>query len=298
MQTLHGLLIYNGGLRTEKFISNEDRFVRAATSRGIHLTKVANDDLLVMTAGPTHIAASTPFTHPDFIFFADKDISLAQALESQGIPVYNSAHSIATCDNKNTMHQVLHKHQIPTPTTILAPKRYHHTTPTYLHTIVKTIGLPLIVKEAYGSFGQQVYFVETLEELERIAEKLSSVEHLYQEAIVESLGNDLRLNVVGDRVVASMKRHSTTDFRANITAGGSAEVYSPTQAEQDLAIAAAKACGTDFAGVDLLQTNNGPVICEVNSNPHLQSIFDCTGVEVEYDMIDHIIQTRERRTNA
>ncbi len=87
-----------------------------------------------------------------------------------------------------------------------------------------------------------------------------------------------------------MKRQSETDFRANVTSGGTTEIYDPTLEERHLAIAATKAVGADFAGVDLLIGEHGPIVCEVNSNPHIRSIYECTGVDVAIPMIDHIIQ--------
>src|SRR5699024_10382671 len=109
--------------------------------------------------------------------------------------------------------------------------------------------------------------------------------------ISSSYGKDMRLQVVGDQVVASMLRRSSNDFRANVTAGGSMEPYNPTNIEQELAIAATKAIGADFAGVDLLFGPNGyPIISEVNSNAHIRNLFDCTNINVADFIIDYIIQ--------
>ena len=105
-----------------------------------------------------------------------------------------------------------------------------------------------------------------------------------------SAGRDIRLNVVGDKVVAAMLRESANgDFRANASQGGKLSPYSPSQMEIELAIATAKAVRADFAGVDLLFGESGPLICEVNSNAHLLNIYHTTGVNVADFMIKYCL---------
>jgi gamma-F420-2:alpha-L-glutamate ligase len=289
-----GWIVYNGHLTSDKFLDYVQWFIEAATEKGIEITAKTNDQLLVTTDSPIYdVEEKKSIALPDFVHFADKDLHLARQLKRQGIRLFNSPEAIALCDNKSSMHEQLLHSGIPTPLTMIAPMIYSgmklsHTQ--YLEAVEDHLGLPLIVKEAYGSFGQQVYWVETRSELVSIAKKLAGIDHLYQQPVKTSIGVDLRLNVVGNQVVAAMKRTSKRDFRANVTAGGTTEPYKPSTEEKDLALAASKAVGTDFAGVDLLIGEDGPLVCEVNSNPHIRSIYECTGVDVANPMIDHIIQ--------
>ena len=115
-------------------------------------------------------------------------------------------------------------------------------------------------------------------------------ELLFQEYFDECFGSDIRINLVNNKIVASMHRFSQNDFRANISNGGSAEKYEPTNLEKTLAIKASQALQCDFCGVDILQTKNGPVICEVNSNAHLNNIYMVTGTNVAEKILLYIKQ--------
>ena len=99
-----------------------------------------------------------------------------------------------------------------------------------------------------------------------------------------------RVEVVGGRAVEAVLRHGPDgDFRSNCTIGGRMERYSPTEAETDLAVRAAEAVSADFCGVDIIRTEKGPVVCEVNSNAHIRNLRDCTDRDVSYDILDHVL---------
>src|SRR5699024_1170652 len=136
-----------------------------------------------------------------------------------------------------------------------------------------------IMKEAFGSFGEQVYLVENERDLHYYVNKIGGSPFVFQQFIQASFGVDIRVQVLGDRVVAAMKRTSKDDFRANVTSGGTMEPYEPSDDEEKLAIAATKAIGADFAGVDLLLgSENKRYVCEVNSNAHIRNLLNCTNI--------------------
>lgn len=287
-----GWLVYNGGLSTPKFNDYAALMQRAARLRGAELQAVANDELLVSTDGV--IRLKTDLKEPDFIHFADKDLLLANALEREGYRLYNRARTIELCDDKRLMHQAFAGYGVPQPLTILAPMAYPkigYRNTSFCRQAADVLGFPLVVKEAFGSFGEQVYWVETMAELEELAERLAGVPHLYQQAVTESFGSDIRINIVGSQAVASMKR-TAEGFRANVTAGGTTEPYDPTNEEIKAAIAAARAVGADMAGVDLFTGTEQPLVCEINSNPHVRSIIECTGVPVHHMMVEKMLQGR------
>jgi RimK family alpha-L-glutamate ligase len=298
---LKGLLIVNGFLRMEKFDDLTYLFQRAAKYLSVELSVKKNSELPVCTGmneseNHSRIRFNVEM-HPNFVLFWDKDVLLARWLEDMQIPVYNSARAIALCDDKRKMHLALERHHIPTPETMFAPMTYSgvgFTDISFLNQ-VSCLGYPLVVKEAYGSFGAQVYLAENREALERIVYGKKTTEFLFQKFIANSKGRDVRLQVVGDRVIAGMYRYSETDFRANITAGGSMRPYEPSAAECRLALQAARAVGADFAGVDLLFGEDGPIVCEVNSNAHFKNLMECTGADTAMEILSHIVSRESCR---
>ncbi|PYZ97326.1 RimK family alpha-L-glutamate ligase [Alteribacter lacisalsi] len=290
----YGWLVANSSLQTEKFMDYADWMKKEAERQGVMLELVWNSDIPVVfdCLGRRDFALPRHKSHPDFVHFADKDLHLGAHLESAGLRLFNRTRTVEACDSKALMHTRLAGHGIPAPRTVIGPKVYEgceQANTAHINNIIDLLGLPLIVKEAYGSFGKQVYKAETRHELEAIIGRLGSREIIFQEMITESAGRDVRLNVVGSRVVASMKRTSVSDFRANVSAGGATETWEPSEEEKEIAVKAASAVNADFAGVDLLFGKDGPVLCEINSNPHIRSIYECTGVNVAVPMIEHIL---------
>ena len=117
---------------------------------------------------------------------------------------------------------------------------------------------------------------------------------LFQQYIDAFRGSDLRLQVVGGKVIGAMKRSAREgEFRANLTLGGSMEKWIPDQKQIDLALAACACLDLDFAGVDLLIDGDGqPLVCEVNSNAHFKTLFECAGVDTADAIMKHIRKNR------
>lgn len=280
-------VIYNGSLTSDKF-QDQARLIREAAERaGVYaITKRNYEVMMDLTA-----SIDNP---PDFVVFLDKDILLARFLKNKGILVFNDPEVIETCDNKANQYIELAKNHIPMPKTIIAPKVYPSFTIAdsgYYEKVLMELKLPMIIKEGRGSFGMKVYLIETEEAFYEKVDKLRGVDYLFQEFIATSRGRDIRVNIVGGEVVAAMYRHSETDFRANITNGGVAEVVQLTDAQSALAIKAAQAVGAEFAGVDLLfGEDEEPLVCEVNAAAHIRNILNITGINVADAMIQYILR--------
>ncbi|MEN1970487.1 RimK family alpha-L-glutamate ligase [Lentibacillus sp. N15] len=289
---LTGWIIYNGQLPGDKFRDFAQWLQRAAAKQAIQTHIYQNNELLTyISTQQLHVIGETIL--PDFVIFTDKDIYLAKQLELLGVRVFNRADTIAVSDDKIATYQVLAQHQLPIPKTIIAPKVFFDSatiSTEHVSAIIKQLGLPMIMKEAYGSFGEQVYLVHSEKEIYAKIKAIADRPFVFQEFIKTSYGKDIRLHVVGDSVVAAMTRHATDDFRANVTAGGTMKAYQPTEQEESLAIAAAKAIDADFAGVDLLFGLDGtPIICEINSNAHIRNMYTSTNINVA-DFIIHYIK--------
>ena len=286
---MKGWIVVNSFVNSLKFKELYNFFQRSAEKLKIQL-EVRTTDSLICCINDSFQS----FELPDFIIFWDKDIYLAQRLESLRIPLFNSARAIELCDNKILTALALNN-KVAMPKTVIVPKTFEnigYNTFTFLEKAVKILGLPIIIKEAYGSFGQQVYIANTLEEGRKIFENIKFKDCLIQEFISSSYGKDIRINVVGNEVVASMLRYNSNDFRSNISNGGSMKPFTPSNSQKEIAIEACKILGLTFAGVDVLfGDNDKPYICEVNSNPHFKTTFDCTGVDMSEKILTHIINT-------
>ena len=231
---------------------------------------------------------------PDFAIFWDKDIYLAERLEKMGVRLFNSARSVLLCDNKILMYQELADKGVRIPRTFIAPKTFeglNYSKRDFLNGVINEIGFPMIVKEAYGSFGEQVYLANNKESLNKIVDSIGYKDFLLQEFIASSKGRDIRVNVVGDKAIVSMLRENKNDFRSNISSGGTGTKFDPKPEYLDLAVKASKALGLDFAGVDVLFGKDGPIICEVNSNPQFASTLKATGINLADYIAEYMLKS-------
>lgn len=280
-------IIYNGSITWDKFIDQANLMAEAVKKYNVEPIVLKNCDV-VMNLQKQLIEK------PDFVIILDKDVLLAQFLKQQGIPVFNDPDVIEICDNKAKQYVKLANKNIPIPKTIVAPKIYQnyslkHTD--FYEKVLEELKLPLIIKEAHGSFGMKVYLIETEEQFYEKVEQLNGIDYVFQQFIATSRGRDIRVNVVGDEVVTAMYRHSETDFRANITNGGTAEKIDLTEEQKAVAIQAAKALGAEYAGVDLLfGENEKPIVCEVNAAAHIRNIYNVTGVNVGEKLTEYILR--------
>lgn len=152
-------------------------------------------------------------------------------------------------------------------------------------------GSPLVIKLIEGTQGVGVVLAETKKAAESVIQTLMGLNAniIVQEFIKEAGGEDIRCFVVGDRVVASMKRTAELgEFRANIHRGGTANVVKVTKAEREAAVKAAKIMGLRMAGVDLLRSKRGPLVLEINSSPGLEGIESATNKDIASLIIKHI----------
>ena len=285
---MNGWLIVNSFVKWDKFSEIYELLLNAGRKVGVSLEMKTSSDIFCSVQ-----SSFSDLELPDFAIFWDKDILLARRLEKMGLRLFNSSESIETCDDKGQTAIALLDGGIRTPKTFLSPKAYPAfgcTDMAFLRKAEEALGYPMVIKENRGSFGQQVHLVNNSYEAERLIASFKEHPFIMQEYIEESAGRDVRVNVVGGRVVASKYRYNDNDFRSNITNGGSMKKYEASEAQAKIAIDACKAIGLDFAGVDVLFGKNGPIICEVNSNPHFKTTLECTGINMAEHIISHIAE--------
>lgn len=281
---MKGWLIVNNFVDSNKSHTMWSMFMESA--------KRCNIELEIKRTGDLSLPIGSSFGNlPDFAVFWDKDIHLGSRLEEQGLRLFNSSRSIELCDNKVITYMELEKHSVPYPLTFASPKTYPsigYNNIVFAERAAEKLGYPLVIKEAYGSFGQQVYLVSCREELAATIRRIGNGEFVMQRFVQCSRGRDVRVNVVGDRAVASIYRYNEDDFRSNISNGGKMKPYDLNGEQEKIAVAACKALGLDFGGVDLLFDGDKYSVCEVNSNPHFRSTYDCTGVDVSEHILRYI----------
>ncbi|GAA5525399.1 glutathione synthetase [Microbulbifer aestuariivivens] len=198
----------------------------------------------------------------------------------------NTAHGINNSRDKLRSLQLLSRHHVGIPRTTFV-----HSKRDVLPAIERVGGAPVVIKLIEGTQGIGVLLADTVKQAEAIIELLQSQKQnvLIQKFVAESKGRDIRAFVVGDRVVAAMRRVAQgQEFRSNVHRGGIAERVELPPEYVQTAVRATQIMGLQVAGVDMLEGNSGPQIMEVNSSPGLEGIETCTGLDVAGAVIEYI----------
>ena len=212
--------------------------------------------------------------------------AVVRQFEMMGVFPANESQAISRSRDKLRSLQLLSREGIGLPVTSFA-----HSTKDIVGLIEIVGGAPLVVKLLEGTQGVGVVLAETNKAAESVIGAFRQLDAniLVQEFIKEAGGADLRAFVVGGKVVASMMRQAAAgEFRSNLHRGGTATKIKMTPEERSTAVRAAKAMGLNVAGVDMLRSNHGPVVMEVNSSPGLEGIENHTGVDVAGSIIEFL----------
>lgn len=236
----------------------------------------------------------TAFKNIDFIVFLDKDKYLLEILESEKIKLFNSKRAIEICDDKVLTQLALAGKGIKMPAILPAPLCYTQSAAmkeSYAQKIIEVLGLPVVVKESFGSLGSGVRLARSKEELLILMDAFKCRPHFFQQYIDSSFGRDVRITVIGGKAFAAMERVSESDFRSNISLGGKGRPFEPSREFIRTAEKAAEILKLDYCGVDLLFGSGGePVLCEVNSNAFFDETERVTGKNVAGAYAAHILK--------
>jgi len=213
--------------------------------------------------------------------------SVMRQIEKFGIPVYNDADSISRVSDKLLTSQLLVKENLPIPKTILVNGDVD------IDLIEKEVGFPCVVKATSGSKGKTVHLCQTKKDFTSLMSLLSSISlkktMIIQEFVDAQPGTDLRVWIIGGKTVVAMKRSGAEgDFRANISQGGTAELFEITDEVDYLARETARVLGLQIAGVDLLFDKDGYKICEANSSPGFEGMDQYCGQDMAQRIVDFI----------
>ncbi|MCA9116069.1 MAG: RimK family alpha-L-glutamate ligase [Planctomycetaceae bacterium] len=270
------------------------RLREAAESRGhevqvLNTLKFAIDlaegepDLFYRQKHLTHYDAVLPRIGASITYFGT---AVVRQFEQMDVFCTNSSAGISNSRDKLRSLQILSRHQIGIPQTTFVRDRKD-----VLPAIERVGGAPVVIKLLEGTQGVGVILADSVKVAEAIIETLQSTRQnvLVQKFVAESKGRDIRALVVGDQVVAAMRRVAQgQEFRSNVHRGGRTEAVELDEEYQKTAVRAAQIMGLKVAGVDMLEAKDGPQIMEVNSSPGMEGIETCTQLDVAGAIIDYI----------
>jgi len=214
-------------------------------------------------------------------------LAVLRHFEQAGIMTVNHSESIETVKDKLRTSQILSRHGIPIPSTMMV--RF----PIEEQLVKDKIGFPCVVKVVTGSYGEGIYLCDRQRDFKKLMEFVDNLGNkktmIVQKYMGHRPGEDLRVLVIGGKVIGAMKRSAPEgDFRANITGGGSGESYPMTPEIEFLALETAKVLNLDIAGIDLLFTEDGFVVCEANSNPGFSGFEKYCNIDVADKLTEYI----------
>lgn len=271
------------------------RLVDAAKSRG-HSAKVLDTlrfaidlsakspDMQYRGKPVPEFDAVVPRIGASITFFG---LAVVRQFEQMDVYTPNTSNAIANSRDKLRSNQLLARHDVGLPATAFVRNRAD-----ILPAIERVGGAPVVIKLLEGTQGIGVILAPDVKVAEAVIETLQSTSHnvLVQRFIAESKGRDVRAFVIGDQVVASMRRVAQGDeFRSNVHRGGAAEAIELPEEYRRVAVQAAQIMGLRVAGVDMLESDDGPLVMEVNSSPGLEGIEGATGLDIAGAIIDYTV---------
>ena len=292
---MRGLILYNGYSDIPSYDHQISRIMEEFEALGVDMTSQTNNVFLAhIEDGVQKVEVDA-----DFCIFLDKDRYASFMVESCGIRMFNSASSIAVCDDKMLTYMALSGHGISMPDSTAGPLFYDPSMPTdrdSCEVLENRYGYPMVVKECFGSSGKGVHLARDREGLVSILDSLRGRPYLVQRYVDTSVGEDLRVIVIGGKAIGSMLRHSDTDFRSNVALGGSSFNQDVSDVSRSVAEKVAEVLGLDYCGVDLLKDEGGQysIVCEVNSNAFFESFEESTGINVAKAYALHIMQIMQK----
>lgn len=272
------------------------RLVEAARERG-HRARVLDTlrcNMLLSRGEPRLFYRGREVKRPDVVIprigasITGYGLAVVNQLDMMGVPVLASAIPIARSRDKLRALQLLGRFGIDIPRTAMC--RYRDEVP---QAVEQVGGLPCIIKLLQGTQGVGVMIASTMGEVQGMLDTLWRLgqEILLQELIRESLGRDLRALVIGDRVVAAMRRTARTgEFRSNLHRGGEGQAVELAPAHQEVAVKATRVIGLEVAGVDMLESHAGPKVMEVNSSPGFEGLEAATGLDIAGLYLEHAVE--------
>lgn len=270
-----------------------NQFLKAASRLNIDLKVYhpAQFQFIISQTKPIIFLDGKPVDLPDFVMprlgaqISYQALSLIRFLEMQGVYSINSSRAIEKAKDKCYTAQLLVANQLPTPKTLLL------NLPCSLALVEREIGFPLVLKSVSGAKGVGVLLCETISQFQDVIGLLGEprVKQLIaQEFIAESFGRDLRLFIIGERVIACVKRTAKHGFKANYSLGASVTSFPLSPEIEKLALDCARLIELEIGGIDLLFSEHGYLICEANSSPGFKGLESVTNLDVAMLILEYV----------
>ena len=285
---MKGLILINAYFESPEYLYSANRLKEEFAKKGVQTDVTKNDKFLLSVENGEILSHGLLY---NFCVYLDKDKYILSMLEKTGMPLFNSRKAILDCDDKMQTYIALAGKGIPMPKTLAGLLCYTENAAVTPETVnyIETLNYPIIVKESFGSQGNGVHLANNRNELLSIIEKLKCKPHLYQEYVKTSFGKDVRVIVIGGKVIGAMLRQGK-DFRSNIGAGGCGKPFTVTPEIENIAVRTAETLGLDYCGIDLLFGQHGFTLCEVNSNAFFYAFEKTTGINVAEKYAEHILK--------
>lgn len=291
-----GWILYK---RQKKELSDQDhgvnRLLSIADEYGVDLQVYAPQQFTVSNYCANILLNGKEVPLPDFVLprlgaeSTYHSLSIIKQLELKGVRTFNSAKAIALVKDKMLVSQILMAHGFPTPKTMLINR------PMSLPLITQEIGFPLVIKNNTGARGIGISLFESPEKLTDFMDFIDPATTLIaQQFIQESYGRDLRIFVLGGRVLGSMQRVAVSGFKANYSLGGKVLPYELMPFVEKLALDCANLLGLEIGGIDLLFSADQFLICEANSSPGFKGLELATGKDIARAILEYIVQNGSR----
>ncbi len=291
-------ILMSGSKKDEGFTSVE-RLEQAVLARGAMCVRVHEPELVFskngtdmeVTCGNVDLKKIDVLIYrPNFVEEPGLHGHVLELLKEHGVCVLNgNADGVALSKNKLAQHVAFSRAGLPMPRWAIARDAAG------ARAAVERMGLPVVIKTAFGTHGTGVFFADSLETFLPIAEYLAVRDKnpmIIEEFVAETERKDLRVFIVGGKMVAAMERMARPgDVRANASIGGSSRTVELTTEEKTLALRVADVCVLEILGIDLLRTKQGPVVIEVNANPGFEALERTTGIDIAGAIVEEAIQT-------
>lgn len=281
---MYGWMIYPKETINNKFGNNAfDWMKESALKNGIFIDIVFSDELTILNKDnkTEFIYDGKNLKFPDFVIMRDYNYTISMQLEAIGIRVINSTLSMFNSRNKAVTAQLLVKNNVSTPKFLLTKEKNYE----FIHNFFDN--KKFVMKENEGSQGKGVYLIEDEEDYNNVYHKIND-EYFCQEFIEISFGMDIRVYVLGGKVLGCVKRSSDSSFKSNYSLGGRVGKYELTDSIKALSLSASKAIGLDFCGIDLLFTEDSFTVCEVNGNAGFRTITQVSDIDIPMELFKWI----------
>ena len=292
-----GILIFSEPAQEQ--YAQADRIEEAARARGHEVKKIYSpslsfthdqqNGLRIFHDGQLLPELDIIICRPNYLEEPSLHTHVTGLLATAGYRLLNGGRNIWITKNKLAQHDLFLEARIPMPGWAVARS------PEQAYEAQKRLGFPIIMKTAFGTQGKGIFYADSTETFFPIVDYLNVRDKnpiILEKFIGEANRKDIRVFTVGDRIVASMQRSARPgDVRSNASIGGTGSVIEPTDEEQKLALKVTRLFSLDIAGVDLLRSNRGPLVIEVNANPGFKELERVTGI----DVASAIVEEAERR---